>query len=85
MSNCVLKRKKNPAIVRGDFSKKRPNSNPVCGAVVGVQLEGSSNEGEVEVSRVGAVEGASRSVLEMACEMDGNYFKVTHSENTSVS
>ena len=59
---------------RVDCSENRPNSNPVCGAVVEVQVERNSSEGEVEVPRVGAVERASRNVLNMACEMDGHYF-----------
>ena len=58
---------------RGECSENRPNSNPVCGAQVEVQVEGNSREGEVEVPRVGAVEGVSRSVLNMACEMGGHY------------
>ena len=51
--------------MRGDCSANRPNS----GTAGGVQVEVNSKEGEVEVPRVGAVEGASRSVLHMACEM----------------
>ena len=58
-------------------------NRPHSGAADGVQVKGKSSEGEVEVPRVGAVESASRSVLMVACEMDRNYFKTTHSENAS--
>ena len=46
------------------------------------KLKENSSEGGPEGPRAGAVEGASSSVLNMACKRDGNYFKAAHSEKS---